>query len=1693
MSRTISAEYAGFLYLDGSIDNPLSITSTGIFDAGLEASSYGSLWTITNDGSILGVGLTLDTGGSVINTGSIDNSSYLNGVLLQAGGYVSNAASGIITSRGTGIHVQAATAILVNAGLIAGHSSNGIFLGQGGYVANQAGGVINGGTYGWGVLFAAAGTLVNAGSIAGTYGAVDFQAGVDNRLVIQAGASFGGAVDGHNGPGGTGTSTLELTSSASAGTLSGLGSQFTGFTQTTIDADASWALSGANTLAIGYGLSNLGTLTITDTLTNDSVLVTSGTLINSGTLNGFGTIIMTGHGTLIGAGTIDGTETVIQAYGTSVAGAGSITNPDAATLIGGTNGVFIGGQGTVDNSGNISGIFGAGVVLQAGGEVTNALTGSIYGSPYGIDAMGGATTVTNAGAITGTAYAIRLAAGYANRVIVDAGATFTGIVDGGNPVGGAAVSTLELATGGISGLGIQVINFAQIQVDAGAYWEIDTSSTFVAGVTLTNAGMMYGVSNAVYFNAGGSVTNQATGTIEARDYGIRFEAGAGTVVNDGAIASYDGAGVWLRDGGVVTNTALGLLSGYYNGVLINSASGTVVNAGTISGAYYAVRLGSGFNNRLIIDPGAIFDGLVDGGNGSSSAFISTLELRSAAVPGILSGLGTKYIHFANQIVETSAAWLLSGPNTIAAGQTMTNLGTLTNGGVLLDDGTLINSGTLDGNGTIVLTGHGTIIDTGGIAGTETIIQAFGTSIAGAGSVTNPFGTTLLGGSNGIYIGGLGTISNSGIAIGIYEAGAVLNAGGYANNAATGTLRGFGWGLLGAGQATTVVNAGSIDASYGSGVALQAGGVVTNLSGGTISGFSAGVSATDPALLTVNNAGMILGSGLFAPAVNLVAGLVTNQTNGTITGRYAGIHAVSSDVTVVNAGLIAATDILSGIKLDNGGSVTNQSSGTIAGIIGLINADNYATVLNAGTIAGGLFGIYALGATTLANTGRIVGTGASGAGVYLKHGGIVTNQTSGTIAGAYNGIYTTIIAATVSNAGHIGGGTGNGVWLESAGYLDNSVDGTISGGQRGVYTAGTSDSTVVNAGRIQATGAGTGVDLHDGGSLVNQMGGTISGYNGFTGGHGLAGLTVTNAGAIIGTNDAVLLGAGLANRLVIDPGAVFVGAVSGGNPIGATAVSTIELASAATTGTLSGLGTQFTNFAATTIDTGASWTLTGTNTQAAGTTLTNNGTLTLLNTTLADAGTIINNGRIVIDPSTLTVADLAGTGTTVIDAASTMTIFGSVAAGETIEFAGSSGRLSFDPTHFLGQIHFFQAGDTIALTGVTGATSPHIVNGNTLEITTASGTVDLTLDAGHDFSAVTFTTTASGLVTTDNVPCFCPGTLIRTDRGEIAVEMLRVGDLVLTASGAIRPITWIGQRRMDLTRHPMPHKAQPIRVRADAFAAGVPARDLYLSPEHAVLWDGLLVPIRLLVNHATIQRQDRRSVTYYHVELETHDILLAENLPVESYLDTGNRGMFANAVGPLVLHPDLTNDQDRREAQSCFPFADEATRVHPIWQALVARAGQLGLALPEPRATTPNAGLHLLAGGQRITPIAVTNGRHEFLLPAGAEAVRLISRAGWLTDAEPWHRDDRRLGVQVRGLSVRSGATVDPVALDHPALGDGWHPVERPTSTMLIRWTTGDALVVLPADAAERRILTVDVSATIAYGLEDVGVREDFAA
>ena len=184
-------------------------------------------------------------------------------------------------------------------------------------------------------------------------------------------------------------------------------------------------------------------------------------------------------------------------------------------------------------------------------------------------------------------------------------------------------------------------------------------------------------------------------------------------------------------------------------------------------------------------------------------------------------------------------------------------------------------------------------------------------------------------------------------------------------------------------------------------------------------------------------------------------------------------------------------------------------------------------------------------------------------------------------------------------------------------------------------------------------------------------------------------------------------------------------------------------------------------------------------------------------------------------------------------------------------------------------------------------------------------------------------------------CYLAGTRVRTDRGEVAVESLRVGDLVVTADGSTLPVRWIGTRDF-IIRLVNPHErgtVLPIRIAAGALGEACPVRDLYVSPEHRMCLDGVLIPAEKLLNGRTITRAEHLDVVrYFHVELPRHAVIYAEGAPAESFLDTGNRNMFGNVVSYL----ELGYAPETLPQAACLPVVTEGTALEAIVARLAGR-------------------------------------------------------------------------------------------------------------------------------------------------------------
>lgn len=157
-----------------------------------------------------------------------------------------------------------------------------------------------------------------------------------------------------------------------------------------------------------------------------------------------------------------------------------------------------------------------------------------------------------------------------------------------------------------------------------------------------------------------------------------------------------------------------------------------------------------------------------------------------------------------------------------------------------------------------------------------------------------------------------------------------------------------------------------------------------------------------------------------------------------------------------------------------------------------------------------------------------------------------------------------------------------------------------------------------------------------------------------------------------------------------------------------------------------------------------------------------------------------------------------------------------------------------------------------------------------------------------------------------VECYLTGTLIATDKGEQPVETLEIGDLVETAQGKLEPVKWVGHQTYDVkSEKPHPFRTYPILIKAGALGNNTPTRDLYVSPDHSLLINGLLINAGALTNDISIIQvePENDAFVYHHVELEKHALILAEGVPSESYLPQKNeRIMFDNYNEFEALYP-----------------------------------------------------------------------------------------------------------------------------------------------------------------------------------------------
>jgi hypothetical protein len=256
------------------------------------------------------------------------------------------------------------------------------------------------------------------------------------------------------------------------------------------------------------------------------------------------------------------------------------------------------------------------------------------------------------------------------------------------------------------------------------------------------------------------------------------------------------------------------------------------------------------------------------------------------------------------------------------------------------------------------------------------------------------------------------------------------------------------------------------------------------------------------------------------------------------------------------------------------------------------------------------------------------------------------------------------------------------------------------------------------------------------------------------------------------------------------------------------------------------------------------------------------------------------------------------------------------------------------------------------------------------------------------------------------------------------------------------------------------------VQKGALADNIPYHDLRVTKGHALFVDDVLIPVEFLVNHRSILWNDRaQEVSVYHIELATHDVLLANGAPAESYRDDGNRWLFQNA----------NSGWDQPAKAVCAPVLTGGPVVDAVWRRLLDRSGpRPGLPLTE------DPDVHLLLDGHRLDAALRRGSKYVFRLRGRPSAARIMSRAGIPSELGT-ARDPRPLGVPVRRIALRQGVRLRVMEADDPTLAEGFHGFEPNDG---LRWTNGDASLpaTLFADLNGPMELELHVAGTTSYPL-----------
>ncbi|MFT8309344.1 Hint domain-containing protein [Acetobacter malorum] len=485
------------------------------------------------------------------------------------------------------------------------------------------------------------------------------------------------------------------------------------------------------------------------------------------------------------------------------------------------------------------------------------------------------------------------------------------------------------------------------------------------------------------------------------------------------------------------------------------------------------------------------------------------------------------------------------------------------------------------------------------------------------------------------------------------------------------------------------------------------------------------------------------------------------------------------------------------------------------------------------------------------------------------------------------------------------------------------------------------------------------------------------------------------------------------------------------------------------------------------------------------TLTVTGPITANSNTIIDGITINGNAKVVVSGGTVTIQ---GGGTLIAQSVTSNIVFGATTSTitNTIQINTSSATLSSvanlapgDVIEFVGNtwdtsVSWIENSDgTYALKGSTGTTLISSVS--------FAKKADGTSYTPDDFRSTTTTVPYNGSTSSAlTLVCFLAGSMIETPEGDVPVETLKEGDQVIAyvdGSPISRPVVWSGHKHTTVRAGlPDDEAGYPVRIIKDAIADGVPYKDMLITGDHCLFFDGAFIPVRMLVNGRSIFF-DRKisSYTYYHVETSQHSIIRADGALTESYLDTGNRNRFCHDNKVVKIHTRVKS----WEKDAAAPITVSRATVEALFLKLQDRALARGVpSMVSDITLTHDADLRLLTPrGQIIRTMRVVDGKHLFMIPPGVKSVRILSRAARPCDTHgPFVNDRRQLGVLVGSISLQSVKKNVKITNHLTTVdADGWSVQKN----LPCRWTTGDAILPLPV-GNQCGILTIQILASGPY-------------